>query len=148
MTVTDETSDERALAALLQRIDDLGGNAAYPVVPLDAFFDGNADTASIAPNVEPHPGVATIRSRLEAVRARPDVADVVMRISEVLEPPEWPFADMAYVLTTTDPESIEQTVGDLGCEVYPLEPDEWQDGAPAGTPAIPAGHRVVVVWWD
>src|SRR3954447_11314649 len=148
MPIADDTTDERALAALLQRIEDLGGDEAMPVVPLDAFFEGNADTASIAPNVEPHPGVATIRERLESIRQRSDVADVVMRISEVLEPPEWPFADIAYVVTTASPEDIERTVVGLGCEVYALEEDAWPTGPPSGAPAIPPGHGVVEVWWD
>ena len=50
-------SDGRALQELIAHIEELGGQQAMPVVALDTFFSGNAEEASIAPNVEPHPGV-------------------------------------------------------------------------------------------
>jgi hypothetical protein len=141
-------SDQQARAELLARIEALGGQDAMPMVPLEAFFAGNADTASIAPNVEPHPGVRTIWTALEALRGRPDVADVVMHISEILEEPEWPYANEAYVLTTADAEDLEPTVAGLGCEVFVLDLDDLPNGLAAGTPPLPPGHHVVVVFWD
>ncbi len=77
------------LEQLLARIDELGREEAYPVVPLDLFFDGNDDPASFAPNLEPHPGTARIHDVLRSIEQRPDVSAVAVQMDEVVEPPEW-----------------------------------------------------------
>ena len=78
-----EADPEASLASLQQRIEELGGDEAYPVVPLELFFEGNHDEASVAPNLVPHPGMDTFRCVLREIAARPDVAHVVAQISEV-----------------------------------------------------------------
>jgi len=117
------------LGELIARINELGGPDARPVVPLQLFFDGNDDPASFAPNLEPHPGLATIYSVLRSIELRPDVSDVVVQIDAVPEPPEWPYASSAYVITTADPADVHDWVA-------AIEPDE------------PAPNPDVVLFWD
>src|SRR5215207_8981421 len=88
------------------RIDELGGQEAYPVVPLDSFFDGNDDPASFAPNLDPHPGVAQIATVLRSIAQRPTEIAVVVQIDEVLDPSAWPYAPAAYVITSSDPAEV------------------------------------------
>ena len=139
-----------ALAELLARIDELGGEEAYPVVPLDLFFAGNDDPASIGPNLEPHPGVETFARVLGAVRARDEVADVVLQVSEVLPGEEWPFVNAAYVLTTASPEEVHDWAAELEPDEYVEdEPRSWPQGdPPPGAPPVPPGHHVVTLFWD
>jgi hypothetical protein len=106
------------LQQLLAHIDELGGEGAYPVVPLEMFFEGNDDAASFAPNVEPHPGIARIYAVLRSIQDRPDVSAVVVQISEVLEPPDWPYASAAYVTTSADAADVHEWAASL-------EPDEF-----------------------
>jgi hypothetical protein len=135
---------------LLARIEELGGEDAYPVLPLELFFDGNDDTASIGPNLDPHPGVRAFERVLVEIRGRPEVSDVVLQIGEVPEADEWPLANAAYVITSASPEEVHQWAEEL-------EPDEYADdevgpwlgrSAPPGAPQIPDGQRVVTLFWD
>jgi hypothetical protein len=139
-----------SLLALQQRIGELGGEDAYPVVPLDLFFKGNDDPASIGPNLEPHPGVLTFERVLREIQNRPEVADVVLQVSEVMGEDEWPFVNAAYVITTASGKDLHEWAA-------PLEPDEyfgdeptgWPDERPPpGAPAVPAGYAVVTLFWD
>jgi hypothetical protein len=150
---------EVKLQALLGRIDELGGQDAYPVVPLDLFFDGNDDEASFAPNLEPHPGIDRFRSVLRSIRERPDVSDLLVQIDEVLSPDEWPYASAVYVITSAPASDVREWAAEL-------EPDEdpspghadsygWLSYAgrdrstpPPGAPQIPDRHRVVTLFWD
>jgi hypothetical protein len=146
------------LQQLLDRIDELGGHDAYPVVPLDLFFEGNDDPASFAPNLDPHPGIANIHGVLRSIEERPDVSAVVVQIDEVLDPPEWPYASSVYVVTSADAVDVHEWAASL-------EPDElssdvrenygWGDypgrsreTAPPGAPSIPPAHRPVILFWD
>jgi hypothetical protein len=139
-------SDE--LQRLLARIEALGGDEAYPVVPLDVFFEGNSDEASIGPNLQPHPGISTFHQALADIRSRPEVADVVLQVSEVPGDDEWPFAEAAYVVTTTTAEQVHGWAGEL----QPDPPDEdagWIYGdPPPGAPPVPDGYSVVALRWD
>jgi hypothetical protein len=139
-------SDE--LERLLARIDALGGDEAYPVVPLDLFFEGNGDEASIGPNLDPHPGIPAFRRVLEDIRSRPEVADVVLQVSEVMSDDEWPFVDAAYVVTTAPAQEVHDWAGEL--EPDPPDPDAgWIYGnPPPGAPPVPDGHSVIALRWD
>jgi hypothetical protein len=151
-------SRDDMLEHVLARIDELGGQDAYPVLPLALFFDGNDDPASFAPNLDPHPGIATIHEVLRSIEQRADVSAVVVQIDEVLDPPEWPFASSVYVITSSDAAEVHSWAA-------PIEPDElspdphdnygWgaytnRDPAtpPPGAPAVPEGYRPVVLFWD
>jgi hypothetical protein len=143
---------------LIARINELGGQDAYPVVPLDAFFAENHDEASFAPNLDPHPSIAKIAGVLHAIEQRPDVSAVVVQIDEVLDPPEWPYASLVYVVTDADAKDVHEWAASI-------EPDElspgmsdnygWgqyagrnRDTPPPGAPEVPPGYRPVVLSWD
>ena len=136
---------------LLARIDELGGQEAYPVVPVDLFFEGNDDPASIAPNLDPHPGVRTFERVLREIRERPQVADVVLQIDEVMEG-EWPYAQAAYVITTASAVDVHEWAAELQPDELVEEEDEippWLGRpTPPGAPEVPEGHRVVTLFWD
>lgn len=137
------------LARLLARIDELGGGDARPVVPLDLFFDGNDDVGSIGPNLDPHPGVDTFHRVLRGIQARPDVADVVLQVSEVMAEDEWPFVDAAYVITTASEEEVHAWAADLEPDPPVADPTTWLDASPPpGAPEVPDGYRVVTLYWD
>jgi hypothetical protein len=143
--------------ALLERIEALGGEDAYPVVPLDLFFTGNEDEASFAPNLEPHPGIARIYTVLQSIRQRDEVDDVLVQIDEVLPDPEWPYASAVYVITSATVEQVHEWAASI-------EPDELEAAGsenygwlaygdrdastpPPGAPDVPAGHRPVILFW-
>jgi hypothetical protein len=140
------------------RIAELGGQDAYPVVPLDLFFEGNDDPASFAPNLEPHPGIERIYAVLRGVAQRPDVSAVVVQIDEVLDPPEWPYASAVYVITSaeaadvhrwassiTPDDSVPESEEDYGWLTYA---DRDRATPPPGAPEVPDGHRSVILFWD
>jgi hypothetical protein len=136
---------------LLARIDELGGEEAYPVVSLDLFFDGNDDPASIGPNLDPNPGVRTFERVLRGIRERPDVADVVLQIDEVMEN-EWPYAQAAYVITTASAQDVHEWAAELQPDELVEDEDEippWLGRpTPPGAPEVPDGHKVVTLFWD
>ena len=136
---------------LNSRIEELGGQDAYPVVPLDLFFDGNDDPASIGPNLDPHPGVETFERVLRGIRERDDVSDVAVQIDEVI-PGEWPYANAVYVVTTASPQDVHRWATELQPDEYvgeDMEVEPWLGrGLPPGAPEVPQGHRVVTLFWD
>ena len=137
------------LERLRARIEELGGQEAYPVVPLELFFAGNEDAASIGPNLDPHPGVDAFHRVLREIRERDDVSDVVLQVNEVLEGgDEWPYVDAAYVITSASADDVHRWAAEL-------HPDPPEPGArwlyaspPPGAPPIPDGHDVVTLYWD
>jgi hypothetical protein len=138
-----------SLERLRARIQELGGQDAYPVVPLELFFAGNDDPASIGPNLDPHPGVGTFDQVLREIRDRPEVSDVVLQVSEVLEgESEWPFVEAAYVITSAPADDVHEWAAELRPDP-PAEGATWLYASPPpGAPPIPAGQHVVTLYWD
>jgi len=140
------------------RIAQLGGQAAYPVVPLDLFFEGNDDPASFAPNLDPHPGIARIHAVLGEIAQRPEVSGVAVQIDEVLDPPEWPFASAVYVITSNDAADVHRWATSITPDELSPDSEEnygWlgyagrdQATPPPGAPDVPDGHRPVILIWD
>jgi hypothetical protein len=140
------------------RIAELGGQAAYPVVPLDLYFEGNEDPASFAPNLDPHPGIPRIYAVLAGIAQRTDVSAVVVQIDEVLDPPAWPYAAAVYVITSSDAAEVHHWAASI--EPDELSPDSeenygWlgyadRDRAtpPPGAPEVPERYRPVTLFWD
>jgi hypothetical protein len=120
-------------------------------VAIDLFFEGNDDPGSIAPNLDPHPGVPTFERVLNGIRDRPDVSHVLAQIDEVVDD-EWPYAQAVYVITTAAPEEVHRWAAELQPDEYVGEEDElgpWLGReTPPGAPDVPAGHRVVTLFWD
>ena len=146
------------LKDLLARIDELGGQDAYPVVSLDLFFQGNDDPASFAPNLDQHPGIATIYAVLQSIAQRSSVCDVLVQIDEVLDPPEWPYASSVYVVTSSDAAEVHQWASAIDPDEPSGDPRDdygWLEYAdrdrsepPPGAPEPPVGHRPVILSWD
>lgn len=122
------------------------GEGPAPVVGLELFFEGNDDLASIGCNLIDHPGVPHFFAVLRALRDRAEVHDVWVGISEVLPDPEWPFSDYVYVITSASAPQVQKWVASL----QPDEPlsDWWNEQPPAREIPIPAGTRLVTLWWD
>jgi hypothetical protein len=143
---------------LLARIDEFGGADAYPVVPLELFFEGNNDPASFAPNLDPHPGIAQIHAVLRSIEQRPDVSAVVVQIDEVLEAPEWPYASSVYVITSTDAAEVHRWATSIRPDELSSDLNEsygWlayadrdRSTPPPGAPIVPDGYRPVILVWD
>ena len=79
----------------------LSSQPEFQVVPIDVFFDGNDDEASIGCNLIEHPGINVFHRVLLGLLGRADVVAVYAQISEV-DPGEecWPFADRVFVVGT------------------------------------------------
>ena len=92
------------------------------VVPIELFFDGNDDIASIGCNLIEHPGVEAFRSTFEALQQRPDVEAIYAQIAELdLGEEYWPFTDTIFVVGSIPLE-------ELSSIVRHLEPDDVEPG--------------------
>ena len=145
-------TDTRGRVALRRRIEDLGGPKARPVVSLELFFEGNTDQGSIGCNLSPpSPSLSVFYRVLADIRARPDVADVVVQIVDGMGPDDWPFSDRIYVVTTATDQEVHEWAAVLRPD--PSSPDQYPgwfgaESPPPGAPVVPPGHRVVYLFWD
>jgi hypothetical protein len=80
------------LEELLTRINELGGQDAYPVVAR-IVFAGNDDHGSFAPNLDHHPGIEKIHTVVRSLEERPDVSAVVVQIEQALAVGVFPAAE-------------------------------------------------------
>ena len=135
----------RVLVDLIRTTSRNAPEGAVTVVPLEAFFDGNDDQASLGCNIDPHPGIARFHEILGQIRRRDDVQDVVVGIFEVDDDDVWPFSEAVYVLTSARAADVKKWVKEL-------RPDEVTEGElfneVVGMPTIEAGNRIVQLWWD
>ena len=133
------------LQELFNRIEAQNPDENEVVVSLDEFFAGNEDPASIGPNLgAEQPLIAEFYSVFQSIRDRPDVQDVLVRITECI-PDEWPFADTVYILSSASKDEIESLVA-------PLKPDDvvvdWMYGKPLEAPGLAFDTYIYSVWWD
>lgn len=115
------------------------------VIPIQRFFDGNDDPASLGCNLIEHPGIEAFREKLMALLNRPDVKEIYAAIAEI-DPGKdcWPFTDTLFVVGTI---SLDELRGIL----KPLQPDEVGPGEHFEIPSpIKLRHRepVLAAWWD
>ena len=132
-------------ASLRQKLDAQRGEELV-VLTLEEFFDGNRDVASIGCNLAEPPSLADFRRVLTSIRARADVQDVLMCVSEDMGDEDWPFVDRVLVLTTAP-------VTDVAAWLAPLQADEpylleTYPGPTRFLPALRERHTVVAGWWD
>jgi len=122
----------------------LSAQADPQVVPIDVFFDGNDDEASIGCNLIEHPGINVFRQILLGLLDRADVVAVYAQISEV-NPGEdyWPFADWVFVVGTMPQHELAHALA-------PLQPDDVGPSEYKVPEAITRQHDapVLVAWWD
>ena len=122
------------------------GVLPLPVVSLEDFFTGNDDPGSIGCNTD-HPGPDYFREPLYAIRAKPNVQDVLIEIYEVDEGDEasWPFSEGIFVLTSAKREEVEGWLA-------PLQPDSVEEDltfvVPESARQLQPGVYVYYAWWD
>jgi hypothetical protein len=114
------------------------------VVPIEVFFDGNDDEASIGCNLIEYPGINVFRQILLGLLDRADVVAVYAQISEV-DPGEgcWPFADWVFVVGTIPQHELADALA-------PLQPDDVGPPEYDVPETITRQHDapVLVAWWD
>jgi hypothetical protein len=131
---------------LVAKIAAQGVPPGEAVVSLDDFFVGNDDRGSIGCNLgDQQPAISTFYDTLRAIRSKPEVQDVLVRIYEYDSPDAWPYTDTVYIITSATLEDVQRWVA-------PLKPDEvyaeWMYGAPPKAPSLRAGMIPYSVWWD
>jgi hypothetical protein len=93
-----------------------------PLVSLEDFFTGNDDEGSIGCNLTRHPGVDVFYQTLRQIRARPNVQDVLIGITDLQEVDvtTWPFSDTVYILADASQNQVEEWI-------HSLSPDECSE---------------------
>jgi hypothetical protein len=132
-------------AAKCQRLKAELSAQERPAVPVERYFDGNDDEASIGCNLAEHPGVDAFREALIGLTKRPDVEAVYALIAEV-DPGEdyWPFTDTVLVFGSIKAEDLQQSL-------HKLEPDEVGAASDFGVAdELLSKHSkpALAVWWD
>lgn len=127
--------------------DELEDAADPALVPVERFFDGNDDDASLGCNVSPHPGIAAFREVLTALARRPDVRSVHLVVGEADPGDEyWPFASGALIAGTIPDTEVRRALKALRPdEVVPAESGGLgiADEVLAGL-----GPRVLLASWE
>lgn len=146
-----EPSDAAALGRLIDRIY-RDGDVNDPDVPrqlvtLEEFFEGNRDFGSIGYNFSPdQPSPEEFYAKFRTIRARPDVSDVRVEISQHEVAEEWPSTDTVWVMTTATLEEVKSWLGKRfrADELW----DGWTDHLVREPISVTKPHRPVGVWWD
>jgi hypothetical protein len=165
---TQEPSDANARSALIAKIKaqpesaNIGtksGTVEYfvtdmnkppvpcPVVSLEDFFEGNKDLGSIGPNLTDHPGIPKFYEVLKGIRAKDNVQDVLVEVSDIDEQfGPWPFSETVYILTSASKEEVSKWM-------EPLQSDDIFEGwsskkTPSAAPKLKDGMKVYAAWWD
>ncbi len=126
--------------------EELSGMPEPQVIPIERFFDGNDDPASIGCNLAKHPGVQAFRDVLTGLLRHPGVEMVYAQIFEV-DPGEeyWPFSDTVLVVG-----SIPAT--ELRTAVRSLKPDEVhvveRDDVPEPVAKQHGSSPVLAICWE
>jgi hypothetical protein len=118
-----------------------------PVASLEDFFEGNRDEGSIGCNLSEHPGIERFYEVLKEIRARDDVQDVLIEISQVEEEFDdmWPFSETVYIMTSADASEVKEWMEPLGpSEIF----EGWGYGKPSAAPELKWGMVVRGAWWD
>lgn len=122
-----------------------------PVVTLDDLFEGNPVEQSIGVNQWGHgrPSLSEMFMAFQKVRARDDVQTVLVGISEfsVLDPDEWPYAELVYIITSANPDEFEELAEHMQAE---MAGDGWVYGGPnhPTAPVIESGMKIWAFVWD
>jgi hypothetical protein len=130
--------------ALRQKLD-AQRSEEHVVLTIEEFFEGNEDDGSIGCNLSDPPTRETFRNVLLSIRARPDVQDVLMCVSEDMGD-EWPFVDRVFIMTSASEEDVAGWLAPLQAD-EPYLLDAWQASTDF-LPELRGSMRVVVGWWD
>ena len=128
-------------------VEKLRGVEPLPLLSLEEFFTGNDDQGSIGCNLAHHPGVDVFYETLRRIRAKPNVQDVLIEITDLQEHDlaVWPFSDTVYILADATQEEVDSWL-------QKLQPDEAPEGDVDNlvltTVQLQPGMKVFVCWWD
>ena len=151
--------DESKYAAILKRIGKLAvlpgqpeliydqyEDVENPMLSLEEFFEGNDDGSSIWCNLEDQPEPDEVYAFLKTIRARPDVANVYIMVTQHDGPGSWPFSDTIWVVTSALSDEVAEWLPDK------YMPDEIWEGVPdhfkVERVSVPDGMRLVALWYD
>ncbi len=138
--------DDARLAALLERLGPDFMSKGYtnaPFVPLtlEEFFEGNGDAGSFQGG-----DLSTVHAGLLAMRARDDVADIRIGVTQWEGPGSWPLGEYIYVVTTGSEAEVGTWMKDAGVWVGEIGEDgEHHVREPMD---VPEGYRTIWVWID
>lgn len=130
---------------IVEMIDNISDPAMgpTPLISLENFFEGNNDPSSIGCNLfDDHPGLKGFYETLKEIRSRENVAEVLVGIADLAEG-DWPFSDSVWIITTANATEVKKWM-------EPLHPDTITPphNEPANLGEFPAGHQVLMAWWD
>jgi hypothetical protein len=115
-----------------------------PLLSLAQFFDGNEDVGSLGCNLDEHPGLEKLRSKLQTIADNDQVEGIWFQISDSGRDNPWPFCDTVWVATSVDEATLAEWVVGLDASAI-IEPHR-QNGAHWIQP--PEGMRLKGIWWD
>jgi len=119
-----------------------------PLLTLEEFFEGNDDFGSIGYNFYPdQPAPSEFYVLFKRIREKPEVANVLVEVSQHEIPDEWPSSDTIWIVTSAASDEILEWLGER------FRPDDelwdgWTEHLTRETVEVPDGHRPVGVWWD
>jgi hypothetical protein len=144
-------------AKLLNKVFDLGfrtpdttHDQPPPVVSLEVFFEGNTQSDSIAVNLPEHPGIPFFYERLKAIRAQPDVREVLVNIYDlspvVFDPVNgWPYAENIHILTSAEEGLVQAWATEL---LSDGAGEGWPYGKSPAAPDAEGAFRWWFLSWD
>ena len=118
-----------------------------PIVTLEEFFEGNSEYGSIGYNFYPdQPAPSEFYEVFKQIRERPDVADVLVEVSQQEMRDEWPSTDTVWILTSASLQEVALWLGERfqADELW----DGWTDHLVREPVDVPLSYRPVGVWWD
>jgi len=125
---------------------------APPVVPLDDFFTGNTDEECIAPNQwgDGRPPLEEFYRRFAEIQRRPNVSAVLVGIHGDWEYNQkhenlWVPAENIHIYTDATAEEVTEWISGLASDGAG---EGWPYGEHPSAPPLPAGHKVMTVFWD
>ena len=119
-----------------------------PLVTLEEFFVGNDDDGSIGCNLLRSPDLRIFFATFKLIRARPDVENVLVAITDYEEENKasWPFSDAVYIFTDANKADIQLWVEGLQADdVVELTPTEL---AKSHAFQFEPDTKIWMVWWD
>lgn len=135
-----------ARGRLIAEIDAHTSGQAEIAVPLDLFFEGNDDPGSIGCNLcGPRPSIGEFYKALSAFRSRPEVQDVLVRISSADDEAYRPCSDTVCVISSIAEEEIASALNMLRFDDLVAG---WMYGRPKSAPDPKPGFIPYSLGWD
>jgi hypothetical protein len=139
-----------ALIRKVRRIEHGSPRGRDVLISLQDYFDGNDESdCTILANTDVRLPAQAVARRLSHVEAREDVSGCWIRLYDYDDALDfadaWVNSDTVYVVSSASVDAISSWFASLAPSDV-REVDDLQ--VFANPPVIPAGHRMVAVWWD